>query len=182
MAEPTESILAPLRKAHASVAKLLQTHPELAEPLGAILAAIVEAEDSLAQLGSRRRSRAGSGGARTAGKQKRYERHTRGGEEYLAEYRTDSPYPFRVAKAVLDALVHTLGSAKSPLRIGDVREAVSETVGETPAPYQLQTCLRYLATDGLIRMRGRTYAAIEPKILRRQVADLWKKTPQQGRT
>lgn len=182
MAEPTESILAALRRARASVAKLLQTHPELAEPLGAILAAIVEAEDGLAQLGGRRRGRTGSSGTRTATKAKRYERHTRGGEEYLAEYRADSPYPFRVAKAVLDAIVTTLGSAKSPLRIGELRDAVSEAVGETPAPYQLQTCLRYLATDGLIRMRGRTYAAIEPKQLRRQVADMWKKTPQQGDT
>ncbi len=95
----------------------------------------------------------------------------------MAEFRADSPYPFRVPKTVLDAVVGALTAAKRPLRTGDVRSVVRKRLGETPADYQLHTCLRLLATGGLIRLRGQTYSAIEPKSLRRQVGKLWRELP-----
>ncbi|MBU0617459.1 MAG: hypothetical protein KKI02_07065, partial [Planctomycetes bacterium] len=110
--------MAALRRARKSIAKLLRGHPKLAGPLGEILSALVDIEESLAHVPDGPRGAAGgmTAGRGRRGKPKRYERHERGGEMFVAEYRSDSPYPFRVPKATLDAVVDVLAASDRPLR------------------------------------------------------------------
>jgi hypothetical protein len=166
--------LAALRQARAGLVDLLNAHPNLGRPLGRILAALGAAEESLAQptvheeVGTTLR-------AKTKGSlPKSYERHVRGDEEFLAEYRADSPYPFRVSKRVLDATGEVLSAADRPLRFVDLKNAVGRRLRASPPDYQLRVCLRLLRKHQLVRARGNAYAAPAPKSLRRQVAIAWR--------
>lgn len=168
-----------LRRARRSIAKLLRDQPELAGPLGEILSAIVDIEESLAHVPDGPRGMAvGTTAARgQRGKPKRYERHERGGEMFVAEYRSDSPYPFRVPKVTLDAIIDVLAASDRPLRFSDLSSAVAKRIGDTPVNYQLHVCLRLLASGGLTRVRGRTYTPADPKAFRRKAGKLWKELP-----
>ncbi len=176
---PVDVALAALRRARSHLAALLTSQPKMAEPLGNILAALVEAEDALASADANQaEGRGGSPSRRSAGrKPKRYERDARSGEEHLAEYRADSPYPFRAPKAVLDVVVDVLGRAGDPLSFQKLRTALGKRLGDNPAEYQLHVCLRFLLIGGLLRARRRTYAPADPKTFRRQAAALWRATP-----
>lgn len=171
--------LTALRRARTHLAGLLTSQPKLAEPLGQILGALVEAEEALAGLegdgasGPAKRGEPSSVGR----KPKRYERQMRGGEECVAEFRSDSPYPFRVPKAVLDAVVDVLVASGRALRFADLRSALADRLGSAPADYQLHACLRLLFTRGLIRARRRTYSLADAKSFRRQAAALWRALP-----
>lgn len=171
MADPVADLLGALRRARGCLASLLDEHPDAAKHAGAVLKELTKAEDACARFAA---PDADPGPARTL-KSKRYERHRRGGEDFVAEFRSDSPYPFRVPKIVLDAVVHALASAKAPQRSSQVRDVVRDQLGEDPIDYQVHTCLRFLVAQGLVRVKSRTYAAVNPKALRKQVARIWDK-------
>ena len=179
MPDPNEKAMAALRRARASVAKLLSLHPDLAKSVGEVLTALAEIDDALAQVHDRQNLLAANTVARRSqrSKPKRYERHNRGGEMFLAEYRPDSPYPFRVPKATLDTVVSVLATSERPLPIADLRSEISDRLGDDPAEYQVHVCLRLLASGGLTRVRGRTYAPADPKAFRRKFGKLWKELP-----
>lgn len=179
MTDPLDVAVTALRRARAHLAGLLTTQPKLAEPLGQILSVLVEAEDALAKLADNQATeRAPQAQPRLAGrKPKRYERHKRDGEEYVAEYRSDSPYPFRVPKAVFDAVVEALARGNQALRVAKLLSVLGAQLGETPAGYQLHVCLRLLLKHGLIRARRRTYFPADQKSFRRRAAALWRALP-----
>jgi hypothetical protein len=182
MTASVDAALSALRRARAHLVGLLTAQPKLAEPLGQILTALVEAEDALAGIAGERATEPvrPAGGASAGRKPKRYERHTRGGEEYVAEYRTDSPYPFRVPKTVFDAVVDVLAGSGDALGFAKLRSAIASRLGERPAEYQLHACLRLLSTQGLVRMRRRTYFPADQKSFRRRAAALWRELPLAG--
>ena len=178
MSDQDETVTAALRRARRSIAKLLRGHPKLGGPLGEILSALVDIEESLAhEPGGQIRATAGTAVRSRRGKPKRYERHERGGEMFVAEYRPDSPYPFRVPKATLDEVVEVLATSDRPLRFVDLSSAVAKRLGDNLVNYQLHVCLRLLASGGLTRVRGRTYAPADPKAFRRKFGKLWKELP-----
>lgn len=184
MTTPVDVAVAALRRARVHLAGLLTSQPKLAEHLGNILTALIEAEEALQGPEANRIDERETPPARraTGRKPKRYERDTRAGEDHLAEYRADSPYPFRVPKGVLDVVVDLLEQAADPLRFEKLRTMLGKRLGDTPAEYQLHVCLRFLQAGSLIRARRRTYAPADPKTFRRQAAALWRGTPAADRT
>jgi hypothetical protein len=174
MARPLETTLASLRQARAGLVELLNAHPNLGRPLGSILAALGAAEESLAQLRGGEEVGTTFGAKKKGSLPKSYERHVRGDEEFLAEYRADSPYPFRASRRVLDGVADVLAIADRPLRFAELKKAVSRRLGESPPEYQLHVCLRLLREYQLVRARGNAYAAPAPRSLRRQVVKTWR--------
>jgi hypothetical protein len=82
-------------------------------------------------------------------KAKRYEAQRVGNEEFLAEFRFDSPFPFRCPKRVLDAVSAVVETAGRPLSFVEIQELVAKRLGEGAPDYQLRVCLRFLCSSAV---------------------------------
>jgi hypothetical protein len=97
-------------------------------------------------------------------------------DEVLVERRTTgTSKPFRCSKTLYDAVAAVLGDSEKPISVGDIADAVGQTVGDRPEEFRVRVVLRLWTTDDLplvSRSRAR-YRAIERLRFEEDAANLW---------
>jgi hypothetical protein len=140
-----------LRRVRGALARMLTDTADIRHEVSAALQALDEGERLLDQVIVEH-----SGTALRRGTPKSYYVEKRDKQEFLTEQREDEDGPFRVARAIYDALVKVMSRFEDLVRYDDIARAVKKEIGQVPPEYQIRLVLRFWAERGVIeRTRAR---------------------------